>query len=331
MKVKKKSLKEYFRDYQLGRLNKDENQIIDDWFSIDIKDEIKAPANTILGHTSSKEEMYNNINFVIRQKSLKKNNYLVKWLSVACLLTAFITGAFLVNNSFQNKSEEKLSWKSYQTSAGEVKQISLPDGTKVWMNANTKIQLRSDFNAVSKRTLRLDFGEAFFQVKRDTSKLFSITTGKITTTVLGTSFNIRTYPEMDTYKIAVASGKVKVDFKNGKESRNLAAHLTKDQVLKVDAKSGSAGISTTNVSLIGNWRLNRSIYLDELTLPQIGQELSRQFKIDVKVTGGPNPNQQRYTLTLRHQDLPTVLRQLVLQTGMNYQLNNKMLTINPSR
>jgi transmembrane sensor len=331
MKVKKKSLKEYFRDYQLGRLNKDEKEIIDDWFSIDIKDEIKAPANPILSHTSSKEEVYNNINFVIRQKSLKKNNYLVKWLSVACLLTAIITGAFLVNDSLHNKSEEKLSWKSYQTSAGEAKQILLPDGTKVWMNADTKIQLRSDFNAVSKRTLRLEFGEAFFQVKRDTSKPFSITTGKITTTVLGTSFNIRSYPEMDTYKIAVASGKVKVDFENGKEIRNLAAHLTKDQVLSVNGTSGSAGISTLNVSLIGNWRLNRSIYLDELTLPQIRQELSRQFKIDVKVTGDPDLNEQRYTLMLRHQDLTTVLRQLVLQTGMNYQLNNKMLTINPPR
>jgi transmembrane sensor len=331
MKVKKKSLKEYFRDYQLGRLNKDEKQLIDDWFGIDITDEIKDPADSNLLHLSSKEEMFDNINLVIRQKSLKRSNHIVKWLSVACLLAAFITGAFLVNSSLQNKSEEKLSWKSYQTSTGEVKQILLPDGTKVWMNANTKMQLRSDFNAVSKRTLRLEFGEAFFQVKRDTSKPFSITTGKITTTVLGTSFNIRSYPEMDTYKIAVASGKVKVDFENGKKIRNLAAHLTKDQVLRVNATSGSGGISTTNVSLIGNWRLNRSIFLDELTLPQIGQELSRQFKIDVKVTGDPDPNEQRYTLMLRHQDLTTVLRQLVLQTGMNYQLNNKMLTINPPR
>jgi transmembrane sensor len=331
MKVKKKSLKQYFRDYQLGRLNKDEKEVIDDWFDIDLKDRIKDPVNSNIVHASTKEEMFENINLAIRRTSLKKSNNLVKWLSVACLLTAFITGAFLVNNSLHNKSQENLSWKSYQTSTGEVKQILLPDGTKVWMNANTKIQLRSDFNVVSKRMLRLEFGEAFFQVKRDISKPFSITTGQVTTTVLGTSFNIRSYPEMDTYKIAVASGKVKVAFGTGNETKNLAEHLTKDQVLKVNAKSGIAGISSTNVSLIGNWRLNRSIYLDELTLSQIGQELSRQYKLDVKVNNGTNPIEKRYTLTLRHQDLNTVLRQLVLETGMNYQLNNKMLTLNPSR
>ncbi|MEJ7558011.1 MAG: FecR domain-containing protein [Pedobacter sp.] len=331
MKVNKRSLKEYFRDYQLGRLNKDEKQLIDDWFDIQIQDELKDPVDRKLVLSSTKEKIFENISNVIRQKSLRKSNFLVKWLSIACMLSVLTTGGLLLNSSLQNKSKEKYTWKPYQTSKGEVKQIILSDGTQIWMNSDTKIQLRSDFNAVSMRTLRLEFGEAFFQVKRDPSKPFSITTGQITTTVLGTSFNIRSYPEMSAYKIAVATGKVKVDFRNGKKSKNLAEQLIKDQVLNVDAKSGRAQISTTNVSVIGNWRLNRSIYMDALTLSQIGQELSRQYKINVKVTSGTGHNEQVYTLTLRHQDLNTVLRQLVLETGMNYQLTDQMLTLNPSR
>ncbi|MGY4385093.1 transmembrane sensor [Pedobacter sp. UYP24] len=331
MKVKKKSLNKYFRDYQLGRLAEEEKQVIDDWFNTHLQSNSGNPVGSEASSSTVEQEIFVRIERAIRKKSGKNKQTILRWLSVACLMMVLGTGAFLARNAAQKQLQQPLFWKSYQTVRGEVKKITLPDGTLIWMNADTKIQLISDFKATGLRKLKLEYGEAFFKVKRDKLRPFSISTGLYVTTVLGTSFNIRCYPEMNSYKVAVASGKVKVDYKNGGTVKRLSKGLTKDQVLNVDAKSGKTLIFNADVSLMSSWRANRSMYLDGLTLNQIGQELSRQYNIDVNVKSDNNHITRKYSIELRHYDLNTILRQLVLKTGMNYQLTDKLLTLNTSR
>ncbi len=331
MKVKKKSLNKYFRDYQLGRLAKEEKQVIDDWFNAHLQINSSNSDEAELSSSVVEQEIFIRIDRAIRKKSGKSRQTILKWLNAACLVMVLGTGAFLMRNAGQKQLQEHLFLKSYQTARGEVKQITLPDGTLIWMNAVTKIQLISDFKATGLRKLKFEYGEAFFKVKRDTLRPFSISTGQYVTTVLGTSFNIRSYPEMNSYKVAVASGKVKVDFRNGSAVKKLSEGLTKDQVLIFDAKTSKTLIFNTDVSRMSSWRANRSMYLDGLTLNQIGQELSRQYNIDVNVNSDNNQIARKYSIELRHYDLNTVLRRLVLKTGMNYQLTDKLLTLNSSR
>jgi len=88
------------------------------------------------------------------------------------------------------------------------KVITLPDGSTVKMNANTRIEYPGQF-AADARKVKLS-GEAFFEVTRDTTHPFIIETDNASVEVLGTSFNISAYPEAGMVEVNVETGKVKL-------------------------------------------------------------------------------------------------------------------------
>lgn len=93
----------------------------------------------------------------------------------------------------------------YQTQVGEVKDVTLPDGTLVTLNTNTAITF--DFSGDT-RKLELKHGEAFFAVAKDPSKVFVIDTGQQFIRVIGTKFNVR--KNANSLQIAVKEGLVAV-------------------------------------------------------------------------------------------------------------------------
>lgn len=92
---------------------------------------------------------------------------------------------------------------------GKRATILLPDSSVVELNADSKIIYPARFTGNS-RDLQLT-GEAFFQVKNDAQRPFHVITSHITITVLGTSFNMKCYPDKKQVKVALVTGKVRVD------------------------------------------------------------------------------------------------------------------------
>ena len=133
---------------------------------------------------------------------------------------------------------------------------------------------------------------------------------------------------MKAYKITVATGKVKVSHLENGKIEILSSGLVRDQVLTYDLHKKETRVTNQDASLVSNWKRNRSLYFDNLTLSQIGAELSRQYNIPVKITG-TEKREKTYTMQFQHHDLRIVLQQLVLKTGINYQLTDKMLILNP--
>jgi transmembrane sensor len=325
----KKFLTEKFHAYQEERLSEPEKKVIDEWF--DSKMEKIKEETFVSDSTTAKihNDLFVNISQAIRLNPARKSWYNSGWLKVACTLLVLSGLYFLTLPPKQtNKAVPAAAWTIYSTPKGKVKKITLSDGTHVWLNAETKIRISADFGTLGIRKLQLDYGEAFFKVKHDNSRPFSISTGAFVTTVLGTSFNIRSYPELDSYKVAVATGKVKVDYHEGSKSIALSTGLVKGQVLTYNLRTQKPSIVSGNVNDLSDWKSNRSLYFDNLTLAQIGAELSRQYDMEVKITGKTKTD-QTYTMELAHKDLQVVLRQIVLKTGISYQLNSKVLTLNP--
>lgn len=91
-------------------------------------------------------------------------------------------------------------------SGDEQKMFMLPDSSQVWLNKDSRLMYDSDFSE-TERTVILE-GEAFFVVKYNPQKPFSVETAQALTTVLGTSFNLRAYSEEETVELQVATGKV---------------------------------------------------------------------------------------------------------------------------
>ncbi|MBS1607146.1 MAG: FecR domain-containing protein [Bacteroidetes bacterium] len=90
------------------------------------------------------------------------------------------------------------------TERSEYKYLLLPDSTQVWLNASSTLEFPAHFTT-EKREVTLS-GEAYFDVRHSERGPFIIHTGKISTTVLGTSFNIKAYPDRQHVIVSVRTG-----------------------------------------------------------------------------------------------------------------------------
>ncbi|GAA4304783.1 FecR family protein [Compostibacter hankyongensis] len=92
--------------------------------------------------------------------------------------------------------------------AGQVRELKLPDGSVVWLNAASTLRYPAAFDSV--REVWLEEGEAFFSVKSDPSAPFIVRSSDLQTRVLGTSFRVKAYKSLREVKVAVITGKVSV-------------------------------------------------------------------------------------------------------------------------
>ena len=102
---------------------------------------------------------------------------------------------------------KKLGNQEITVAAGpKIQLTTLPDGSRVWVNRNSTLTYGADFNDAA-REVRLQ-GEAFFEVKKDHGRPFTVLANDTRTRVLGTSFNVRAYPAEDSVEVAVVTGRV---------------------------------------------------------------------------------------------------------------------------
>lgn len=129
------------------------------------------------------------------------------WRAVAAailLLMAAGTGYWIFNPS---DAQSSIIVEKYNES-GEVQQITLADGSTIWLNRNSRIRYEKYFND-SIRAVTLT-GEAFFEVAKNQEKPFIVKTGDVQTKVLGTAFNVRAFAHRETIEVALVEGKVDV-------------------------------------------------------------------------------------------------------------------------
>jgi transmembrane sensor len=131
--------------------------------------------------------------------------------AVAALL--FITAGSIAYITLQKKRSvtdaETVQLIEKYVPKGERAKITLPDGSEVELNADSKLTYPSKFTGFS-REVQLT-GEAFFRVQHDAQHPFHVTTSNIGVTVLGTTFNMQCYPDKKQATVALVTGKVKLN------------------------------------------------------------------------------------------------------------------------
>ena len=107
--------------------------------------------------------------------------------------------------------------------AGQRINITLADGTNVWLNARTTIQYPITFNE-KERLVKLD-GEAYFDVTKDKSKPFIVQTNNYNVEVLGTKFDVDSYSETEIFETTLMEGSVRISsLTDANESLMLTPH-----------------------------------------------------------------------------------------------------------
>ncbi len=162
--------------------------------------------NEVLEHILKKHTSWTQLNSYRRSDRI---TLMVRYAAVILVFISFL--AVMIFQEYKDRANDtngEVSLIKKQNPIGQKTTFKLSDGTVVKLNAGSKLTYSKEFTGEERR-VKLE-GEAFFDVKRDESKPFVVETKYLTTIVLGTSFNIRSYPEDGESSVAVASGKVKV-------------------------------------------------------------------------------------------------------------------------
>lgn len=175
----------------------------------------------------------------------------------------------------KRKNEQSIAGiHTLTTPRGGQYQLILPDGSKVWLNAASKLKYPSSFTG-NERVVELE-GEAYFEVKGNPQKPFRVNTRFQQTTVVGTHFNINSYEDEPAEVITLAEGKVKVHRKGGGPDQATELEPGRQAIVKDEIRTGPA-----NVEGIVAWK-DGIFQFEETELPVIMRQLARWYDVDVK-------------------------------------------------
>lgn len=144
-----------------------------------------------------------------KERTASRKILSIRWHRHVTVAAAFLTGIVFAGGIGWGLLSNKLSDYTIMTSSGQRAQTVLPDGSKVWLNASTKLIYRNSFWS-SDRQVDLS-GEAYFEVSRDRHASFVVNSKQIKTCVLGTKFNVRAREEENRVVTTLLQGTVRVD------------------------------------------------------------------------------------------------------------------------
>ncbi len=204
------------------------------------------------------------------------------------------------------------------TLPGQKTNVTLPDGSKVWLNSVSMLKYPTDFNA-RKREVVLT-GEAFFDVHKDKSKRFRVKCGALDVDVYGTSFNVKNYPDENFQEVTVAEGIVGIT-SNSKEIKQ----ITKGEQATLNKVSGKVIFDQENADVVSAWKNNELIFRNtpiEEVIKSLESWYGVKITIDNQMIGGHN-----YTFRIKTESFKEVLEMMQVMTPFKFKINGKDVEI----
>jgi ferric-dicitrate binding protein FerR (iron transport regulator) len=174
------------------------------------------------------------------------------------------------------------------TAKGQTYQFTLPDGTKVWLNADSKLEFPSNFVNSKTRFVKLS-GEGYFEVEKDKAHPFIVATDKQEVEVLGTHFNVTAYSDEESTKTTLLEGSVAVTSYTPRSKRpGERADVFPGTVLAPNQQSILTGSNRLNIkevdaSLAVAWKEGSFRFKSE-TISEIMRKVQRWYDVEVVYT-----------------------------------------------
>ncbi|MDR3056548.1 MAG: FecR domain-containing protein [Prevotella sp.] len=205
---------------------------------------------------------------------------------------------------------------------GEMKQIILPDGSEVWLNAGSILLYSNDLSGPT-RHLFLN-GEATFRVEKDPERPFIVKTQYMQVEALGTTFNVKSYVDGGTTAVTLEEGLVRVDV-TGKV--NVSEVINPNEQLVYDHRQGKTSRLQVDAGLVSKWKEGYLVF-EEASFEEIIRTVERRFNVtvyyDVRKYGGGQFS-VKYT---PYEDVRQVLTILeTLNPGLKWTINDDTIYI----
>lgn len=189
-------------------------------------------------------------------------------MAAVLLIPLLVVSGLLITRAFDPV-------KTYTAEApwGEKARLILPDGSRILLNAGSRIRYGSDFDRRNRR-LELD-GEAYFEVCKNKGKPFVVSTPYLDVRVTGTKFNVNAYSEEKSVVTSLVEGSVRIKTRNGK-----TYHLTPGQSLALDKDTEKTVFRELNQDVTLAWCENRLIFADD-DIVSLARKIEKWYGVKV--------------------------------------------------
>ena len=299
--------------YLNGSASAGETKLLDQFFdsyrtnpgeATEISDEIKA-------------EILRNIH---RKGHQERSIHFWPLLRIAAAISLLLVLSYFIINHAGSEAETKpavvAKIEEVSTSKGQKLDIELIDGTRIRLNANSKITYPETFTE-SIREVTLE-GEAYFDVARDATRPFIVRTQFANTQVLGTSFNIHTSAEA--VAVTLVEGKVNVSEPNGP-----SALLSPNQQAVVSPGAQKIAMHDVDDEKYIGWK-NNTLHFDHVTLGEAFAVLENWYNVQIKVNNAALANCV-ITSKYENESLDNVLNSFVFMLKIDYKINGRLVTV----
>jgi ferric-dicitrate binding protein FerR (iron transport regulator) len=272
---------------------------------------------------------------------------LLQFSKVAAVIAVTLVSIYFFNRKTPVRQVAKLAAKdtlqTLQTPKGKKTAITLSDGTKVIMNADSRLTFPQKFTGNTREVTLA--GEAFFDVTHKAKVPFIIHTDKISIKVLGTEFNVRSYPGDSTTETTLIHGMIEVTLNDRPDDRIVLKPKEKLVVSNSAAEKNSSAIKTVPAThaaelLISNlhyipgsdsaavetsWVNNKLIFQDE-AFGKLAEELGRKYDVSIEFKNDEIKN-YRFTGIFENESITQALDALRLTEKFNYKMNGTTIII----
>lgn len=162
------------------------------------------------------------------------------------------------------------------TAYGQRSMIVLPDSSKVWLNGGSSLTYPSRFVSAERNVCLT--GEAFFEVKKDVRKPFTVDVNQMKLKVLGTTFNVFSYPDNPQIVATLETGKVQINVAN----QDKPYVLKPNDQLVLDSKTGKVEVRNVKAEDYSVWRVP-ALYFEETPLVYALQQIERTYNVRIHV------------------------------------------------
>ena len=203
----------------------------------------------------------------------------------------------------------QLSYQEISNPAGMRSKVVLPDGSQVWLNAESRIRYSIPF---VRETRQLELvGEAFLDVAKNPDSPLEVKFNHVTVRVLGTQFNVKAFPDDEQVEVVLKEGCVELENGNkGPERERIL--LQPDQQWVYDKTNNTASLKEVNADQYIAWHRNRLI-LDKAPMAEVAKQLERWYGIQVEIRDEAL-NKYKFTTVFENEPLHRVIELLEMSS-----------------
>ncbi|TSJ40529.1 DUF4974 domain-containing protein [Mucilaginibacter corticis] len=222
------------------------------------------------------------------------------------------------NPGLPAESAGSLTYNTITTPRGGQWQLTLPDGSRVWLNAASSITFPAMFSGQN-RNVKIT-GEVYFEVVHNAAKPFNVTVGGLTIEDLGTHFNINAYDDEGSIKTTLLEGSVKVS------SRAASTTLIPGQQSSVDQNSDKIYVKNADVDEAISWK-NGLFQFDRADIKTVMREFARWYDVNVQYSG--KIPVRAFSGSIDRNTKASVALQILSIQGVHFQIKDKQIIVLP--